>query len=137
MAPHAMHLRNGVKMGGANMVDTMMHDALTDAFYNYLMGNTAENVAKQWQLSRDEQDEFRRQLAEQGGSRAEGRQVQGRDRRGHHQGPQGRYGRRGRRVHQARRDVEGISKLRPAFDKEGTVTAANASGINDGAPPPC
>jgi acetyl-CoA C-acetyltransferase len=54
----AMHLRNGVKMGAANMVDTMMHDALTDAFYNYLMGNTAENVAKQWQLSRDEQDAF-------------------------------------------------------------------------------
>jgi acetyl-CoA acetyltransferase len=58
MAPHTMHLRGGVKMGDAKMVDTMMYDALTDAFHKYLMGTTAENVAKQWQLTRDEQDDL-------------------------------------------------------------------------------
>jgi acetyl-CoA C-acetyltransferase len=57
-APHCTHLRGGVKMGDYKIIDTMMYDALTDAFHGYLMGNTAENVAKQWQLTRDEQDEF-------------------------------------------------------------------------------
>jgi len=133
LAPHAMHLRNGVKMGGANMVDTMMHDALTDAFYNYLMGNTAENVAKQWQLSRDEQDAFA--VASQ--NKAEAAQKAGKfkdeiaavtikGRKGDTVVEEDEYIKHGV-------TVEGISKLRPAFDKEGTVTAANASGINDGA----
>jgi len=133
MAPHAMHLRNGVKMGAANMVDTMMHDALTDAFYNYLMGNTAENVAKQWQLSRDEQDAFA--VASQ--NKAEAAQKAGKfkdeiaavtikGRKGDTVVEEDEYIKHGV-------TIEGISKLRPAFDKEGTVTAANASGINDGA----
>ena len=133
MAPHAMHLRNGVKMGAAYMVDTMMHDALTDAFYNYLMGNTAENVAKQWQLSRDEQDAFA--VASQ--NKAEAAQKAGKfkdeiaavtikGRKGDTVVEEDEYIKHGV-------TIEGISKLRPAFDKEGTVTAANASGINDGA----
>jgi acetyl-CoA C-acetyltransferase len=133
MAPHAMHLRNGVKMGAANMVDTMMHDALTDAFYNYLMGNTAENVAKQWQLSRDEQDAF----AVNSQNKAEAAQKAGKfkdeiaavtikGRKGDTVVEEDEYIKHGV-------TIEGISKLRPAFDKEGTVTAANASGINDGA----
>ena len=133
MAPHAIHLRNGVKMGNAGMVDTMMLDALTDAFYNYLMGNTAENVAKQWQLSRDEQDAF----AVNSQNKAEAAQKAGKfkdeiaavtikGRKGDTVVEEDEYIKHGV-------TVEGISKLRPAFDKEGTVTAANASGINDGA----
>jgi len=132
MAPHAIHLRNGVKMGAANMVDTMLHDALTDAFYNYLMGNTAENVAKQWQLSRDEQDAF----AVNSQNKAEAAQKAGKfkdeiaavtikGRKGDTVVEEDEYIKHGV-------TIEGISKLRPAFDKEGTVTAANASGINDG-----
>jgi len=132
MAPHAIHLRNGVKMGNAGMVDTMLLDALTDAFYNYLMGNTAENVAKQWQLSRDEQDAF----AVNSQNKAEAAQKAGKfkdeiaavtikGRKGDTVVSEDEYIKHGV-------TVEGISKLRPAFDKEGTVTAANASGINDG-----
>ncbi|PHR22410.1 MAG: acetyl-CoA C-acyltransferase [Hoeflea sp.] len=133
LAPHAMHLRNGVKMGPAGMVDTMMLDALTDAFYNYLMGNTAENVAKQWQLSREEQDTF----AVNSQNKAEAAQKAGKfkdeiaavtikGRKGDTVVEEDEYIKHGV-------TIEGISKLRPAFDKEGTVTAANASGINDGA----
>lgn len=133
MAPHSIHMRNGVKMGGATMVDTMMHDALTDAFYNYMMGTTAENVAKQWQLSRDEQDAF----AVNSQNKAEAAQTAGKfkdeiaavtikGRKGDTVVEDDEYIKHGV-------TIEGISKLRPAFDKEGTVTAANASGINDGA----
>ena len=133
MAPHAMHLRSGVKMGPAGMVDTMMHDALTDAFYNYLMGTTAENVAKQWQLSREEQDAF----AVNSQNKAEAAQKAGKfkdeiaavtikGRKGDTVVEEDEYIKHGV-------TIEGLAKLRPAFDKEGTVTAANASGINDGA----
>jgi acetyl-CoA C-acetyltransferase len=133
LAPHAMHLRNGVKMGPAGMVDTMMHDALTDAFYNYLMGTTAENVAKQWQLSREEQDAF----AVNSQNKAEAAQKAGKfkdeiaavtikGRKGDTVVEEDEYIKHGV-------TIEGLAKLRPAFDKEGTVTAANASGINDGA----
>ena len=133
MAPHAMHLRSGVKMGAASMVDTMMHDALTDAFYNYLMGTTAENVAKQWQLSREEQDTF----AVNSQNKAEAAQKAGKfkdeiaavtikGRKGDTVVEEDEYIKHGV-------TIEGLAKLRPAFDKEGTVTAANASGINDGA----
>ncbi|WP_339759685.1 acetyl-CoA C-acetyltransferase [uncultured Hoeflea sp.] len=133
MAPHAMHLRSGVKMGPASMVDTMMHDALTDAFYNYLMGTTAENVAKQWQLSREEQDTF----AVNSQNKAEAAQKAGKfkdeiaavtikGRKGDTVVEEDEYIKHGV-------TIEGLAKLRPAFDKEGTVTAANASGINDGA----
>lgn len=132
MAPHTMHLRGGVKMGDAKMVDTMMYDALTDAFHKYLMGTTAENVAKQWQLTRDEQDAF----AVNSQNKAEAAQKAGKfkdeivahtikGRKGDTVVEEDEYIKHGV-------TVEGISKLRPAFDKEGTVTAANASGINDG-----
>lgn len=132
MAPHAMHLRSGVKMGPAKMVDTMMHDALTDAFHSYLMGTTAENVAKQWQLTRDEQDAFA--VASQ--NKAEAAQKAGKFK--DEIVPFVVKGRKGDTVVEDDEyikhgvTIEGISKLRPAFDKEGTVTAANASGINDG-----
>ena len=132
MAPHTMHLRGGVKMGDAKMIDTMMYDALTDAFHKYLMGTTAENVAKQWQLTREEQDEF----AVNSQNKAEAAQKAGKfkdeivahtikGRKGDTVVDEDEYIKHGV-------TVEGISKLRPAFDKEGTVTAANASGINDG-----
>ena len=91
MAPHAQYLRGGVKMGGLELVDTMIKDGLWDAFNGYHMGNTAENVARQYQITRAQQDEFAVALAEQGRGRAEGRQVQGRDRPRHHQDPQGRH----------------------------------------------
>lgn len=132
MAPHAMHMRGGTKMGDAKLVDTMMHDALTDAFYNYLMGTTAENVAKQWQLTRLEQDEFavnsqnKAEAAQKAGSfKDEIVPVTIKGRKGDTIVEEDEYIKHGV-------TVEGIAKLRPAFDKEGTVTAANASGINDG-----
>ena len=117
-----------------NLIDTMIRDGLWDAFNGYHMGITAENVAKEWQITREEQDAFRRGLAEQGRSRAQGRQVQGRDRRRHGQGPQGRHRRRHRRIYPRRRHLSRRWRAcKPAFDKDGTVTAGNASGINDGA----
>ncbi|MGB7432484.1 MAG: acetyl-CoA C-acetyltransferase, partial [Ahrensia sp.] len=132
MAPHTMHLRGGTKMGNGTLVDSMMYDALTDAFAKYLMGTTAENVAKQWQLTRQEQDEF----AVNSQNKAEAAQKAGKfkdeivahtitSRKGDVVVEEDEYIKHGV-------TVEGISKLRPAFDKEGTVTAANASGINDG-----
>ncbi|EKF61316.1 acyltransferase [Agrobacterium albertimagni AOL15] len=133
MAPHCAHLRNGTKMGDMKMVDTMIKDGLTDAFYGYHMGTTAENVARQWQLTRDEQDAFA--LASQ--NKAEAAQVAGRfkdeivpvivpSRKGDVTVDQDEYIRLGA-------TIESMQKLKPAFDKEGTVTAGNASGINDGA----
>jgi len=133
MAPHCAHLRSGTKMGDLRMVDTMITDGLTDAFYGYHMGMTAENIARQWQLSRDEQDEFA--VASQ--NKAEAAQNAGRfvdeivpfvlkGRKGDVTIDSDEYIRHG-----ATLDL--VSKLRPAFDKEGTVTAGNASGINDGA----
>ncbi|MET0596947.1 MAG: acetyl-CoA C-acetyltransferase [Mesorhizobium sp.] len=133
MSPHAAHLRNGVKMGDYAMIDTMIRDGLWDAFNGYHMGTTAENVARQWQLSRDEQDRFA--LASQ--NKAEAAQKAGRfkdeivpytvkTRKGDVVVDQDEYIRHGA-------TMEAMQKLKPAFDKEGTVTAANASGINDGA----
>ncbi len=133
MAPHCAHLRGGVKMGDFKMLDTMMKDALTDAFFGYPMGNTAENVAKQWQLTRDEQDNFA--VASQ--NKAEAAQKAGRfkdeiapvtlkTRKGEVVISDDEYIKHGV-------TIDSINKLRPVFDKEGTVTAANASGINDGA----
>jgi acetyl-CoA C-acetyltransferase len=133
MAPHCAHLRGGVKMGDFKMIDTMIKDGLTDAFYGYHMGITAENVAKQWQLSRDEQDAF----AVSSQNKAEAAQVEGRfkdeivpfivkGRKGDVSVDADEYIRHGA-------TLDSMSKLRPAFDKEGTVTAANASGLNDGA----
>ncbi|MCR6501666.1 acetyl-CoA C-acetyltransferase [Shinella sp. CPCC 101442] len=133
MAPHCAHLRGGVKMGDFKMIDTMIKDGLTDAFHGYHMGITAENVAKQWQLSRDEQDIFA--VASQ--NKAEAAQKEGRfkdeiaafivkGRKGDVSVDADEYIRHGATLEQ-------MAKLRPAFDKEGTVTAANASGLNDGA----
>jgi acetyl-CoA C-acetyltransferase len=132
-APHCMHLRSGVKMGNAEMIDTMIKDGLWDAFNGYHMGNTAENVAKQFQITRDAQDEFA--LASQ--NKAEAAQKAGRfkdeivavtikGRKGDTVVDQDEYIRHGA-------TIDAMQKLKPAFDKEGTVTAANASGINDGA----
>lgn len=133
MAPHCAHLRSGVKMGDFKMIDTMIKDGLTDAFYGYHMGITAENVAKQWQLSRDEQDAF----AVSSQNKAEAAQKEGRfrdeivpfivkTRKGDVTVDADEYIRHGATLDQ-------MAKLRPAFDKDGTVTAANASGLNDGA----
>ncbi len=133
MAPHCQHLRAGVKMGDIKLIDTMIKDGLTDAFFGYHMGNTAENVARQWQLTRDEQDAFA--VASQ--NKAEAAQKAGKfvdeivpftvkTRKGETIVDADEYIRDGA-------SIEAMQKLRPAFDKEGTVTAANASGINDGA----
>jgi acetyl-CoA C-acetyltransferase len=133
MAPHCAHLRNGVKMGNFEMVDTMIKDGLWDAFNGYHMGNTAENVARQWQITRAQQDEFA--VASQ--NKAEAAQKAGRfkseivgvtvkSRKGDIVVDSDEYPKHGT-------TLEAIGKLRPAFAKDGTVTAANASGINDGA----
>lgn len=132
-APHCQHLRNGVKMGDYKMVDTMIRDGLWDAFNGYHMGTTAENVAKQWQITREQQDNFA--VASQ--NKAEAAQKAGRfkdeicpvtikTRKGEVVVDQDEYIKHGT-------TMESVGKLRPAFDKEGSVTAANASGINDGA----
>ena len=132
-APHCMHLRGGKKMGDAEMVDTMIRDGLWDAFNGYHMGCTAENIANQWQISREQQDTF----AARSQQRAEAAQAAGRfadeiapvtikTRRGEVIVDQDEYPRAGV-------TAESLGGLRPAFAKDGTVTAGNASGINDGA----
>ncbi len=132
-APHAMYLRAGVKMGAAEMVDTMIKDGLWDAFNGYHMGNTAENVAAKWQITRDEQDQFA--LASQQKASAAQKAGKFKD----EIVPVTIKGRKGDVVvaddEYIRHDatLETMQKLRPAFQKDGTVTAGNASGINDGA----
>jgi acetyl-CoA C-acetyltransferase len=133
MAPHCAHLRNGVKMGDFQMVDTMIKDGLWDAFNGYHMGTTAENVAKQWQITRQQQDEFavgsqnKAEAAMKGGKfKDEIAAVTLKSRKGDIVVDTDEYPKAGV-------TLDSIGKLRPAFDKEGTVTAANASGINDGA----
>jgi acetyl-CoA C-acetyltransferase len=132
-APHCIHLRNGVKMGDAEMVDTMIKDGLWDAFNGYHMGNTAENVALRWQITREQQDEF----AARSQAKAEAAQKAGRfkdeivpvkitTRRAETVVDTDEHPKHGT-------TFEVLAKLRPAFDKNGTVTAGNASGINDGA----
>ena len=132
-APHVMHLRNGVKMGSAEMLDTMLRDGLWDAFKGYHMGTTAENVAQKWQLTRDEQDAFAaasQQKAEaavtSGKFKDEIVPVTIKGRKGDVIVDTDEYPKFGT-------TVETLAKLRPAFSKDGTVTAGNASGINDGA----
>lgn len=133
LSTHCAHLRAGTKMGDLKMVDTMIKDGLTEAFYGYHMGNTAENVAKQWNLSRQVQDEF----AVGSQNKAEAAQKAGKFK--DEIVPFTIKGRKGDTIVDADEYIkygvtlEGIGKLRPAFDKEGTVTAANASGLNDGA----
>ncbi len=132
-APHVAHLRNGQKMGDVQFLDSMIKDGLWDAFNGYHMGNTAENVARKWQLTREEQDEFAA-LSQQ---KAEAAQKAGvfkdeiapvtiKTRKGETVVDTDEHPKHGT-------TVESLSGLRPAFDKEGTVTAGNASGINDGA----
>jgi acetyl-CoA C-acetyltransferase len=133
MAPHCAHLRSGVKMGNFEMVDTMIKDGLWDAFNGYHMGTTAENVARQWQITRAQQDEFA--VASQ--NKAAAAQKAGRFK--DEIVPVTVKTRKGDVVVDAdeypKHDttLEVIAKLRPAFSKDGTVTAGNASGINDGA----
>jgi acetyl-CoA C-acetyltransferase len=132
-APHVAHLRDGVKMGDHHLIDTMIKDGLWDAFNGYHMGTTAENVARQWQISRDMQDAFA--VASQ--NKAEAAQAAGRfkdeiapvtvsTRKGDVVVSEDEYIKKGV-------TRESVGKLRPAFAKDGSVTAANASGINDGA----
>ncbi|KPF99483.1 acetyl-CoA acetyltransferase [Rhodopseudomonas sp. AAP120] len=133
MAPHAQYLRGGVKMGGVEFIDTMIKDGLWDAFNGYHMGNTAENVARQYQITRQQQDEF----AVSSQQKAEAAQKAGKfkdeivpvtikTRKGDIVVDTDEYPRHGA-------TIEAMTKLKPAFEKDGTVTAANASGINDGA----
>ena len=132
-APHAAHLRNGKKMGDLNMVDTMIKDGLWDAFHGYHMGNTAENIASRWQITREDQDRF----AAASQNRAEAAQKAGRfddeitpvtipGRKGDTVVDKDEYIRAGS-------TYEAMAALKPAFDKQGSVTAGNASGLNDGA----
>ncbi len=132
-APHVAHLRDGVKMGDWSLVDTMIKDGLWDAFNGYHMGNTAENVANQWQITRDMQDAFA--VASQ--NKAEAAQGSGKfkdeiapvtisGRKGDVVVSEDEYIKKGVTLDQ-------VQKLKPAFAKDGSVTAANASGINDGA----
>lgn len=133
LSAHAAYLRAGQKMGDMQFIDTMIRDGLWDAFNNYHMGQTAENVANKWQISRDQQDEFA--LASQ--NKAEAAQKEGRfddeivgytvkTRKGDTVVDKDEYIRHGA-------TIEAMQKLRPAFAKDGSVTAANASGLNDGA----
>ncbi len=133
LSPHVAHLRTGTKMGDMKMIDSMIKDGLWDAFNGYHMGQTAENVAAQWQITREQQDEFA--LASQ--NKAEAAQKAGKfkdeivpytvkSRKGDTVVDADEYIRHGA-------TLEGMQKLKPAFMKDGTVTAGNASGINDGA----
>jgi acetyl-CoA C-acetyltransferase len=133
ISAHAANLRAGQKMGDMNFIDTMIRDGLWDAFNNYHMGQTAENVAEKFQITRDMQDEFA--VASQ--NKAEAAQKAGRfideiaaftvkTRKGDIIVDQDEYIRHGA-------TLEAMAKMRPAFTKDGTVTAANASGLNDGA----
>ena len=134
MAPHVAHMRDGTKMGDMKFIDSMLKDGLIDAFNGYHMGNTAENVARQWQITRDEQDAFaaasqnKAETAKKAGKFAdEITPVTLKTRKGEVVVDQDEYIKEGV-------TVENLAKLRPAFDRnEGTVTAGNASGINDGA----
>lgn len=133
LSQHSAHMRAGTKMGDMKFIDTMIRDGLWDAFNGYHMGQTAENVANQWQISRDQQDEF----AVGSQNKAEAAQKAGKfadeiipftvkSRRSETIVDQDEYIRHGA-------TMEAMQKLRPAFTKDGSVTAANASGLNDGA----
>ncbi len=133
LSPHAQNLRGGFKMGNASLIDTMVHDGLTDAFNAYHMGITAENLAEKYQITRDEQDKFA--VASQNkaeAARASGRfadeivPVTVKGRKGDIVVDQDEYIRAGA-------TLDSLAGLKPAFRKDGTVTAGNASGLNDGA----
>jgi acetyl-CoA C-acetyltransferase len=133
LAPHVAHLRSGQKMGAIEFTDSMIKDGLWEIFNGYHMGNTAENVARQWQITREEQDKFatasqnKAEAAKKAGKfKDEIVPVTVKTRKGDTVVAEDEYIREGAKV-------EDAAKLKPAFDKEGTVTAGNASGINDGA----
>jgi acetyl-CoA C-acetyltransferase len=133
LAPHCAHMRNGTKMGDTNFVDTMIKDGLWDAFHGYHMGITAENVAEKWQITRETQDSFaansqqKAEAAQQAGKfKDEIIPVTVKSRRGDVVIDTDEHPKHGT-------TAESLSKLRPAFSKEGSVTAGNASGLNDGA----
>jgi acetyl-CoA C-acetyltransferase len=130
---HAAHLRNGVKMGSLDLIDTMIKDGLWDAFNGYHMGTTAENVARQWQITREEQDKFavasqnKAEAAKKAGKfKDEISAVTIKTKKGDIVVSEDEYIREGA-------TLDSVTKLKPAFEKDGTVTAGNASGINDGA----
>jgi acetyl-CoA C-acetyltransferase len=132
-SPHAANLRNGQKMGDFSFVDTMIKDGLWDAFHGYHMGQTAENIANRWQITRGDQDAFavgsqnKAEAAQKAGKFAgEIAPVTIKGRKGDTVVDQDEYIRHGA-------TLDSVSGLKPAFNKEGTVTAANASGLNDGA----
>jgi acetyl-CoA C-acetyltransferase len=132
-APHVAHLRNGKKMGSVEFVDSMVSDGLWEGFNDYHMGKTAENVAKQWQITREEQDKFavasqnKAEAAKKAGKfKDEIAPVTVKTRKAEIVVSEDEYIREGAKI-------EDVAKLRPAFDKDGSVTAGNASGINDGA----
>jgi acetyl-CoA C-acetyltransferase len=132
-SPHEANLRAGTKMGEFKMVDSMLRDGLIDVFHNYHMGVTAENLAKKYQITRDQQDAFAAQsqaralaATQAGRFREEIVDVIVKDRKGEKALNTDEH-------ITAETTLESLGKLRPAFDKEGTVTAGNASGINDGA----
>ncbi len=133
LSQHGAHMRAGTKMGDVKFVDTMIRDGLTDVFNGYHMGQTAENIATKWQLTRDEQDRFA--LASQ--NKAEAAQKAGKFKE--EIVPFAVPGKKGDTIVDADEYIrpgttlEGLAKLKPAFAKDGTVTAGNASGINDGA----
>ncbi|MGB3280415.1 MAG: acetyl-CoA C-acetyltransferase, partial [Pseudorhodobacter sp.] len=133
MSPHVAHLRSGTKMGDMKMIDSMIKDGLWDAFNGYHMGQTAENVAEKWQISREMQDLFavasqnKAEAAQKAGKFAD--EIVGftiKTRKGDIVVDADEYIRHGA-------TMEAMQKLRPAFTKDGSVTAANASGLNDGA----
>ncbi|MBU6234539.1 MAG: acetyl-CoA C-acetyltransferase [Alphaproteobacteria bacterium] len=133
LAPHAMHLRSGTKMGDGNMVDTMIKDGLWDAFNGYHMGITAENIAQKWQITRADQDNFaatsqqRCEAAQKAGKfDAEIVPVTIKRKKEEIVFNKDEFARAGV-------TAEGIAAMKPAFKPDGTVTAANASGLNDGA----
>ncbi|WP_417692170.1 acetyl-CoA C-acetyltransferase [Roseibium sp.] len=132
-SPHCAHMRSGYKMGDFKMIDTMIKDGLWDAFNGYHMGQTAENVASKWDISRDQQDAFavasqnKAEAAQKAGKfKAEITPVTVKGRKGDTIVEDDEYIRHGA-------TLDSVAKLRPAFTKEGSVTAGNASGINDGA----
>ena len=133
LSPHAAHMRAGTKMGDAKLVDTMIKDGLWDAFHGYHMGTTAENVAQKWQINREQQDKFA--VASQ--NKAEAAQKSGRFK--DEIAPVTVPSRKGEIVIDRDEHIrpgttlDAVSQLKPAFSKDGTVTAGNASGLNDGA----
>ena len=133
LSPHAQMMRAGTKMGNLSLIDTMVHDGLTDAFNGYHMGITAENVAEKYQISRADQDAF----AAASQNKAEAARAAGRFK--DEIAPVTITGRKGDTIVDADEYIragatlEAMEKLRPAFKKDGSVTAGNASGLNDGA----